>query len=63
MIKMKWLMRKCSKCKRYTLETGRCPYCGGELFVPHPHRFSPEDKYAKYRIAIKLTKERTLNEA
>ncbi len=50
---MKWLMRKCSRCGRYTLRHDRCPYCGGELYVPHPHRFSPDDKYVAYRIEMK----------
>ncbi|MEM2014282.1 MAG: nucleolar RNA-binding Nop10p family protein, partial [Desulfurococcaceae archaeon] len=31
---MNWLMRKCSKCGRYTLAKDKCPYCGGELIVP-----------------------------
>lgn len=51
---MKWLMRKCSKCQRYTLHRDKCPYCGGELYVPHPSRFSPEDKYVDLRLRMKL---------
>ncbi len=46
---MKWLMRKCTKCSRYTLKT-TCPACGSSTKIPHPAKFSPEDKYAKYRI-------------
>ncbi|MEM0218193.1 MAG: RNA-protein complex protein Nop10 [Desulfurococcaceae archaeon] len=53
---MNWLMRKCSKCGRYTLAKDKCPYCGGELIVPHPPRFSPVDKYVEYRIKAKLEK-------
>jgi len=45
---MKWLMRKCSKCSRYTLRN-LCPYCGSSTKSPHPAKFSPDDKYAKYR--------------
>ncbi|AFK50888.1 Nucleolar RNA-binding protein Nop10p [Thermogladius calderae 1633] len=51
---MKWLMRKCSRCGRYTLATDKCPYCGGELRVPHPPRASPDDKLVVYRLQAKL---------
>lgn len=47
-------MRKCMKCGRYTLTHDRCPSCGGELTVPHPPRFSPEDKYVAYRLDMKI---------
>jgi len=47
------LLRKCVKCKKYTLNQEKCPYCGDRLHVPHPAKFSPEDKYAKYRSAMK----------
>ena len=47
---MKWLMRKCTNCSRYTLKT-ICPACGSSTRISHPARFSPEDKYAKYRMA------------
>jgi H/ACA ribonucleoprotein complex subunit 3 len=49
-------MRRCTKCKRYTLARDKCPYCGGELEVPHPYRFSPVDKYVEYRLRAKLEK-------
>ncbi|HEX9612139.1 MAG TPA: RNA-protein complex protein Nop10 [Candidatus Bathyarchaeia archaeon] len=45
---MKWLMRKCTQCSRYTLKD-ICPYCGSATRIPHPAKFSPDDKYAKYR--------------
>jgi len=48
-----WLLRKCEKCRRYTLKRDKCPYCGGPVRVPHPPKFSPEDKYLKYRMALK----------
>ena len=51
---LRWLMRRCVRCGRYTLRRTRCPVCGGELVVPHPHRFSPEDKYVEYRYRMKL---------
>ncbi|MCE4612597.1 MAG: RNA-protein complex protein Nop10 [Desulfurococcales archaeon] len=50
---MKWLLRKCINCGMYTLHRDRCPYCGGYLRVPHPPRFSPEDKYLRYRYMMK----------
>ena len=53
---MNWLMRKCTKCSRYTLSKDKCPFCGGDLVVPHPPRFSPEDKYVMYRLKMKLEK-------
>jgi len=47
------LLRKCIRCKRYTLKQDKCPYCGGALVIPHPPKFSPDDKYIKYRILAK----------
>ncbi len=46
---MRWLMRKCTKCSRYTLKT-TCPACGASTGIPHPAKFSPDDKYADYRV-------------
>jgi H/ACA ribonucleoprotein complex subunit 3 len=43
-------------CGRYTLSKDKCPFCGGDLVVPHPPRFSPEDKYVMYRLKMKLEK-------
>jgi H/ACA ribonucleoprotein complex subunit 3 len=51
---MVWLLRRCEKCKSYTLNQGECPHCGGNVRIPHPAKFSPEDKYAKYRRAMKM---------
>ncbi len=50
---MVWLLRKCEKCGKYTLQKEQCPYCGGKVRVPHPPRFSPDDKYLRYRMALK----------
>lgn len=52
-MKMVWLLRKCVQCQQYTLSQEKCPHCGGMVHVPHPAKFSPEDKYAKYRRAMK----------
>ncbi|KYH39648.1 MAG: Nucleolar RNA-binding protein Nop10p [Candidatus Bathyarchaeota archaeon B26-2] len=50
---MVWLLRRCVDCGRYTLKKDSCPYCGGTLRIPHPAKFSPDDKYAKYRVALR----------
>lgn len=50
---MGWLLRKCEKCRKYTLRRDKCPYCGGQVHIPHPAKFSPDDKYAKYRQDMK----------
>jgi H/ACA ribonucleoprotein complex subunit 3 len=50
---MVWLLRKCSKCGKYTLRTDVCQFCGGKVHIPHPAKFSPTDKYLKYRMALK----------
>ena len=53
---MNWLMKKCSRCGRYTLVKDKCPYCNGELISPHPPRYSLVDKYVEYRVKMKLEK-------
>jgi len=55
---MVWLLRKCVKCKKYTLSQDVCPDCGGTVRIPHPAKFSPEDRYAKYRLAIRETEQK-----
>jgi H/ACA ribonucleoprotein complex subunit 3 len=50
---MAWLLRKCLKCGKYTLKKDTCPYCGGKVHIPHPAKFSPDDKYLRYRMAMK----------
>ncbi|HDM45025.1 RNA-protein complex protein Nop10 [Candidatus Bathyarchaeota archaeon] len=55
---MVWLMRKCVECGRYTLNKDKCPICGGKVRIPHPPKFSPDDKYLKYRLAMKDWKKR-----
>ncbi|MEE9585921.1 MAG: RNA-protein complex protein Nop10 [Nitrososphaerales archaeon] len=47
---MKPLMRKCKACNAYTFETV-CPKCNGETTTHHPPKFSPDDRYARYRIS------------
>jgi H/ACA ribonucleoprotein complex subunit 3 len=50
---MVWLLRKCIKCGRYTLTRDICPHCGAKVHIPHPAKFSPTDKYLRYRMAMK----------
>lgn len=47
---MRFVMRRCVPCGRYTLREG-CPKCGGETRSAHPARFSPDDRYMRYRLA------------
>jgi H/ACA ribonucleoprotein complex subunit 3 len=42
------LLHVCRGCGRYTLRA-TCPACGGTTRTPHPARFSPGDRYGKYR--------------
>jgi len=42
------IIKKCPKCGAYTLKE-KCPKCGADTRTPHPPKFSPEDKYGKYR--------------
>ncbi|RLG87556.1 MAG: RNA-protein complex protein Nop10 [Thermoprotei archaeon] len=49
---MRWLMRKCPRCGRYTL-SDVCPVCGARTVSAHPHRFSPEDRFVHYRVLAK----------
>ncbi|UCD40053.1 MAG: RNA-protein complex protein Nop10 [Candidatus Bathyarchaeota archaeon] len=50
---MVWLLRRCEKCRIYTLNQVKCPYCGSKVIIPHPAKFSPDDKYAKYKGAMR----------
>ena len=49
---MRFQLRKCPKCDTYTLKE-KCKKCGGETKNVHPAKFSPDDKYLRYRIAEK----------
>ena len=51
---MHFQIRKCNKCKKYTLKD-ECSNCHEKTFSVHPAKFSPDDKYMKYRIANKYT--------
>ena len=45
---MKSKIKKCLKCKTYTLKDV-CTICGEDTVNPLPPSFSPIDKYGKYR--------------
>jgi len=45
-------MRKCPSCGMYTLKDV-CPDCGERTVSPIPPRFSPEDRYGRYRRQLK----------
>ena len=49
---MKMKIKKCKLCRKYTLKD-ECPYCGGEVGVVYPPKYSLEDKYGKYRRMLK----------
>ena len=50
---MVWLLRRCVKCDSYTLNQERCPACGGPVRIPHPGKFSMDDRYQKYRLRMR----------
>lgn len=45
---MKSSLRKCPECGRYTVKE-ECQTCLCATVTAHPPRYSPEDKYGKYR--------------
>ena len=49
---MHTLIRKCPKCGRYTLSE-ICPVCGEKTVYALPPKFSPQDRYGKYRRMLK----------
>ena len=49
---VKSLIRRCPSCKTYTLKEV-CPKCGSKTVSAAPPRFSPVDKYVRYRLMSK----------
>ena len=47
---MRFQLRKCSQCSLYTLKN-ECKKCNVETTSAHPAKFSPDDKYMRYRLA------------
>ena len=50
---MKFQLRICRDCNIYTLRT-ECKNCNANTKSAHPAKFSPDDKYLKYRILEKF---------
>ncbi|UCG45974.1 MAG: RNA-protein complex protein Nop10 [Candidatus Bathyarchaeota archaeon] len=50
---MVWLLRKCESCMKYTLRQDKCFHCGGDVRIPHPPKFSPDDRYERYRQVMR----------
>ena len=49
---MRFQLRNCPKCRKYTLKE-KCPVCNEDTKSAHPAKFSPDDKYMRYRLAEK----------
>ena len=49
---MRFQLRKCPACKMYTMKD-TCKKCNEPTVLVHPAKFSPDDKYARLRIADK----------
>ena len=47
---VKFQLKKCPKCGAYSLKP-ECPKCGASTVSAHPAKFSPDDKYMRYRLA------------
>jgi H/ACA ribonucleoprotein complex subunit 3 len=45
-------LKRCPKCKLYTLEAS-CPKCKAKTIEAVPPKFSPEDRWGKYRRELK----------
>ena len=49
---MRFQLRKCPECGSYTLKDV-CQKCEQTTKTVHPAKFSPDDRYLRYRIAEK----------
>ena len=49
---MRTKIKRCVSCGKYTLED-ICPSCGAKTVNPLPPRFSPTDRYGRYRRMLK----------
>lgn len=45
-------LQKCRRCGSYTMKPA-CPSCGGPTGKPGPAKYSPEDRYGKYRRRLR----------
>lgn len=46
---MRFQLRRCIECCMYTIKRS-CRSCGGDAPLAHPAKFSPDDKYRRYRL-------------
>ncbi|MHA2270615.1 MAG: nucleolar RNA-binding Nop10p family protein [Candidatus Hodarchaeales archaeon] len=51
-------LRKCVSCGQYSLAKS-CRICGNTTRIAHPPRFSIQDKYARFRRALRRQKQDT----
>ncbi|EQD78810.1 Nucleolar RNA-binding protein Nop10p [mine drainage metagenome] len=49
---MKSLIRKCTACGKYTMDE-KCQICGSATIGTDPLKYSPSDKFQKYRLMDK----------
>lgn len=49
---MKSSILKCPECGKYSMADA-CKDCGAVNLSPHPPRYSPEDRYGRYRRKLK----------
>ena len=49
---MKTLILECKSCNIFTISK-KCPKCCSVTSSPLPPRYSPEDKYGKYRRMLR----------
>lgn len=50
------ILRVCRTCQRYTFRES-CPTCHTATRTPHPARFSPGDRWGKYRRMLTVATE------
>jgi len=58
---MKHFLFKCSECSVYTMDQ-QCPECGNTAWAVEPPRFSPQDRWGKYRRKLLLNLENDEND-
>ncbi len=46
---MRTLIRKCNKCSYYTMKE-TCPRCGSKTAYALPERYSPKDRFQRFRL-------------
>jgi len=49
---MSGCLRRCPRDRTYTLKE-ICPACGEPTVTAHPARFSPEDRFGRYRMVMR----------